>query len=568
MKQLRYIWSLVKFAFKFNPLLYLSIAISLVSVAVELLAMSSLLPLFNLVSGNISRNSGIVSRVLELLGCKITARAFFAAFIGLFAIRIITQLLGQSLSLFLGRRVMAQLGSQAFEQIMCNIPVPEIDKKSIGYFTTLAGDETFRASTLVISLTQFVATASLGVFYYLAILDYSTLMGGLVLAFLLFTLVALFGVFRQTHRLGARQIHESRRISSVFLDSVNNLKSVRTLSAERYVTDSYKSLIYGYSRTLFLIDDMSIMARLVPVFILLTCVGGWLLASSTAIEQFGIAFIVTMTAYLMRFFPVAGQGLNLLLKVVSDAKVGRDVTKIIGLSRKVDVAALPTNWNIRRMELRDVSFYYEDKEKLVLKNVNIVFEKNRSYAVCGRSGVGKSTLVDLLLKFYSPSSGVILVNETDMNDIAPHDIRKQTILVCQDAAIFDDTVLNNICLGIEAEFSAVQAACKAGCIHDTIESMPSGYSTRLQYQGNNLSGGQRQRIAIARALLRNPNILILDESTSALDKATQEQVIDNILKEYADRVVIFITHDPSIMQKVDEVIDLASAGVVPELREI
>ena len=111
---------------------------------------------------------------------------------------------------------------------------------------------------------------------------------------------------------------------------------------------------------------------------------------------------------------------------------------------------------------------------------------------------------------------------------------------------------------MDASLSAVQAACDRACVHEVIEEMADGYNTRLQYQGRNLSGGQRQRIAIARALLRKPDVLILDESTNALDKLTQERVVENVLQEYSKKIVIFVTHDPSIIKRVNEIVDLES----------
>jgi ABC-type bacteriocin/lantibiotic exporter with double-glycine peptidase domain len=174
----------------------------------------------------------------------------------------------------------------------------------------------------------------------------------------------------------------------------------------------------------------------------------------------------------------------------------------------------------------------------------------------GKSGVGKSTLVDILLKFYAPTSGRLCLNNVPISEIADSDIRRRIILISQEAAIFDDTVMNNICMGMDASPADVKVACIKACIHQTIEEMPQGYATRLYYQGKNLSGGQRQRIAIARGLLRKPDVLILDESTSALDKTTQRQVVDNILQECASKIVIFVTHDPEIMKRVSEVVDL------------
>jgi ABC-type bacteriocin/lantibiotic exporter with double-glycine peptidase domain len=129
--------------------------------------------------------------------------------------------------------------------------------------------------------------------------------------------------------------------------------------------------------------------------------------------------------------------------------------------------------------------------------------------------------------------------------------------VGSEAAIFDDTVANNVRLGMESSLGDVRAACQLARVSEFVKEMESGYETRLQYQGRNLSAGQRQRIAIARALLRKPDVLILDESTNALDKSTQEQLVEDILREYKDRIVVFITHDPAIMTRVDHVIDLS-----------
>jgi len=153
------------------------------------------------------------------------------------------------------------------------------------------------------------------------------------------------------------------------------------------------------------------------------------------------------------------------------------------------------------------------------------------------------------------------MNDMAISSIADSEVRKRVILVSQEAAIFDDTVKNNICMGLSADLSAVQQVCRLACIHDVIEAMDDGYATRLQYRGANLSGGQRQRIAVARALLRKADVLILDEGTSALDKATQARVVRNILKEYSEGIVVFVTHDPGIVGQVDEVIDLELVNV-------
>lgn len=557
MKHLDYVLKLTKFAFRANPLLYLSIVISLFSVAIELLAMSSLLPLFESVSGNAPAANGLIARALILLGFAVSATTLLWAFIFLFAVRIITQLIEQTLSMYLGRRVMAQLCSGAFEQIIHKLTIQAVNEKSMGFYISLAGDESFRASTLVISMTRFVNIFVLSILYYVAIAKYSPITAVLIFAFSLCSMIALYKVTKLSHRLGGRQMEESRKTGSLFLDSLNNLKAVRAFSAEKYVVGIHRTMMFGYTKTLFLIDEVAILTKLVPILLLLVCFGGWLVWSAQSIEHIGLAFIVTMIVYLMRFFPTVGQGITLLMRIASDAKSGRDVTALLGtqLSDKA-LSARPLSF-LEKIALQDVSFSYDENAgKMILEGINLKFEQGRSYALMGKSGIGKSTLVDLLLKFYLPTSGHLYLNNELISEVADSDVRKKIILVSQEAAIFDDTVINNICLGMDAPLSDVKAACSSACIGDVIENMVDGYNTRLQYQGKNLSGGQRQRIAIARALLRKPDVLIFDESTSALDKATQERVVGNILREYSEKIVIFVTHDPSIMDRVDEIVDV------------
>src|SRR5262249_9044562 len=158
---------------------------------------------------------------------------------------------------------------------------------------------------------------------------------------------------------------------------------------------------------------------------------------------------------------------------------------------------------------------------------NIRLQKGRSYALVGPSGSGKSTLLDLLLGFYAPSRGEIFVNKEPLELIAPSSLRKKVVLVSQDAAIFNDTVMNNLCLGMNVDQINVERACQIACIDEFVAGLPAGYNTVLNYKGTNLSGGQKQRIGIARAVLRRPDVLLLDESTSALDVETRKTVVSN-----------------------------------------
>lgn len=566
LKHLEYVLNLMKFAFKANPLLYFSIAISLASVVIELLAMSALLPLFTLVAGGVPAADEIIVAVLTYMSIAVNANSLLWVFIALFSLRIVTQILGQSLSIYLGKRMMAQLGTRAFEQIITNQQIRDISKNSIGYYISLAGDESFRASTLLISLTQFVSTSALSILYFLAIARYSPNTAGLLAFLMLSSLWIFYKVAKFSHRLGWRQTEQSRITGSVFLDALNNIKTVRAFSAEKYVVGIHRPLMFGYTKILFLVEEISLLTKLIPVLSLLILFSVWMAWNEKSVESVGIAFIVTMIVYLMRFFPTVGQGVTMLMRIASDAKSGRDVTAILDTEPDNCANTAESLGKIRHMTLQDVNFAYDSAgDKKILNGINLTFESGKSYALTGKSGVGKSTLVDILLKFYLPTSGQLCINNEPISNIANAEVRKKIILVSQEAAIFDDTVNNNVCFGMQAAQSEIQIACELACIHDDIAAMPEGYNSRLHYQGRNLSGGQRQRIGLARALLRKPEILILDESTSALDKTTQERVIENILREYSKKIVIIVTHDPHIMEQVDEVVNLETinTGVMP-----
>lgn len=550
--------NLAKFAFKANPALYLSVVISLFSVAIELLAMSSLLPLFTIVSGGQPSAGDIVSRGLRTLGVPVTANVLLWAFLVLFSLRVLTQLVGQSLSMYLGRRVLAQLGSAAFSRITRTLSLSEISEKSMGFYISLAGEEAFRASVVVISLTQLVSVVALTVLYFGAIAFYSPSTAGVLTVFLGISSLVLFRVITSLHRMGARQVAHSRRANSVFLDTMNNLKAVRAFSAEAYVSSLYGSLVFAYTKIWFWIDELSLLSKLIPVLLLLLVTGLWLGFSTASIASVGLPFVVTMIVFLMRFFPALGQVVALAMKIASDAKSGKDVTDMLGTKTEVRVNAGQPVAAIDDIEFRGVTFHYpSEPDRTILRDTSIRFARGNTYAIVGKSGIGKSTLVDLILKFYAPTSGEVLVNGVPISALSDEAIRKRIVLVSQDAAIFNDTVMNNICLGLDATPGEVESACRLACIHDYIASMPEGYQTGLQYQGDNLSGGQRQRIAIARGLLRKPDVLILDESTNALDKKTQDAVMQNLFSVFADKMLVFVTHDPDIAARVDVAINFA-----------
>ena len=217
-----------------------------------------------------------------------------------------------------------------------------------------------------------------------------------------------------------------------------------------------------------------------------------------------------------------------------------------------------------KIEYRNVSFRYGNKdEKWVLKNINITIEKGKSIALVGQSGSGKSTLVDLLPRYYDVIEGDILIDGINIKDTTLSDLRGLMGNVNQEAILFNDTFFNNITFGVKsATMEQVIEAARIANAHEFIMSSEKGYDTILGDRGGKLSGGQRQRISIARAILKNPPILILDEATSALDTESERMVQDALDKLMRNRTTIAIAHRLSTIRGADEILVMHEGEIV------
>lgn len=215
------------------------------------------------------------------------------------------------------------------------------------------------------------------------------------------------------------------------------------------------------------------------------------------------------------------------------------------------------------ISFEDVSFCYEQGGKQVLKNVDLKISKGRNIAIVGASGAGKSTLVDLIPRFYDPTSGRITIDGINIKDVCIRDLRGLMGNVNQDPILFNDTIFNNIAFGVEnATMEQVIAAAKIANAHDFIMEKENGYDTNIGDRGQLLSGGQRQRISIARAILQNPPILILDEATASLDTESERMVQEALDYLMSSRTTISIAHRLSTVKKADEIIVMNEGRIV------
>lgn len=213
------------------------------------------------------------------------------------------------------------------------------------------------------------------------------------------------------------------------------------------------------------------------------------------------------------------------------------------------------------IEFKNVNFSYQDKA--VLKAINLTIEKGKMVALVGSSGAGKSTLADLIPRFHDVSTGGIFIDGKNIKDYTLESLRKQMSIVTQEPVLFNDTIANNIALGnVNATIEDITQAAKIANAHSFIVNKEDGYNTNIGDRGMKLSGGERQRITIARALLQNPPILILDEATSSLDTESERLVQDAIIHLMQDRTSLVIAHRLSTIRNADEIIVLQKGEII------
>ena len=218
-----------------------------------------------------------------------------------------------------------------------------------------------------------------------------------------------------------------------------------------------------------------------------------------------------------------------------------------------------------KIEYKDIFFHYNSTKESVLESLNLKIKGGDVIALVGLSGAGKTTIMNLIPRFYNASSGDILIDDQSIYDVSLHSLRKNISLVSQDITLFDDTVLSNISYAnFEASKEKILEACKFSSAKDFIEKLPKKYDTLIGENGVRLSGGEKQRISIARAILKNSPIILLDEATSSLDADTEHKIQEAIAYLTKNRTTIIIAHRLSTILRANKIFVIDKGKVVAE----
>jgi subfamily B ATP-binding cassette protein MsbA len=351
------------------------------------------------------------------------------------------------------------------------------------------------------------------------------------------------------------------KLLNISEETLSGIRIIKAFNAERFINRKFEQDNRAFARTVKAMQDQREMASPVSeilgvlVVIVIMLYGGNLILSGSNSLTAG-SFIAYLGFYFQILAPAKSIG-SAFTALPRGLAAGERVLRIIDAPNpivdKPNAQSLPGFE--REIEFNNVTFAYQ--EKPVLKNVRLKIAKGRMIALVGKSGAGKSTMADLIPRFYDVSSGAILVDGHDIRDVKMLDLRALTGMVSQEAILFNDSVFNNIAFGQEdADREEVIRAAKIANAHEFIIHLENGYDTLIGDRGMKLSGGQRQRLTIARAIFKNPPILILDEATSALDTESEKLVQDALDRLMENRTTIVIAHRLSTIQHANEIIVL------------
>ena len=351
-------------------------------------------------------------------------------------------------------------------------------------------------------------------------------------------------------------------------ETLGGLRIIKAFIAEKKMTDRFEAVNDTYRNAVITVSARQSLAHPMSEFlgtviiVIVLLFGGWLILTGSRLID-ASTFIFYMVILYSVINPLKEFTRAIYQVPLGLASMDR-IDFILKAENPIKEQPEPKQLNAftDKVELKDVSFHYVEGRD-VLKHIDLTVEKGRTIALVGQSGSGKSTLVDLIPRYHDVSSGQILIDGKDIREVGISDLRQLIGNVNQEAILFNDTFYNNITFGVEnATMEQVIEAAKIANAHDFIMESEHGYDTMIGDRGGRLSGGQRQRISIARAILKNPPILILDEATSALDTESERLVQEALERLMKSRTTIAIAHRLSTIKNADEIYVLYEGEIV------
>lgn len=467
----------------------------------------------------------------------------------------------------LKNKIVANFRADLYNKIL-SLPIGYFTEKRKGDLMSRITNDINEVEGSVVGTLEGWLRDPLQIIITLSVLLYLSVQLTLFLLFLLPVVGFVIGrISRSLKKQSVAAAEKQGESVSVLEETLGGLRVIKAFNAEKLLKDRFlkinDDLLFVKNKINRRRDLASPMSETMGVFVF-CCIllyGGFLIFS----EHSGLEGAMFM-GYLGMFYNIINPAKNLSQSFYNiqkgSAAIGRieEVLKAPSVIEERPNAIMLQNFN-KSIEFKNVSFKYHDV--VILDNINLTIKKGTTVALVGSSGAGKSTLADLVPRFHDVSEGELLIDGINIKDYNLQSLRSQMGIVTQEPILFNDTVAENISLGVQgASMVSIKEAAKVANAHHFIEKKELGYQTEVGDRGAKLSGGERQRVTIARAVLKNPPILILDEATSSLDTESEKWVQDAINRIMSNRTTLVIAHRLSTVRHADEIIVLQKGKII------
>ncbi|MBD2768721.1 ATP-binding cassette domain-containing protein [Hymenobacter sp. BT664] len=517
---------------------------------------------------------GYVTDVFKFYFAEILAARGRLGALGFVCVVVVVSVLLSNVFRYLSLRLLARVRARVIRNLRHDL-YQRITELELGYFAgERKGDLMSRFTNDVQEVeTSVVNTMTAVVKEPLTIIAYFVVLFTMSVKLTLFTLILLpvsggiiAGVAKRLRRQAKLSQGTLGTMLSVIDETLGGIRVIKAFNAQGYIRQKFEAQNDQYARTSRNIDNTRDLASPFSEFAGVTVVAGLLYYGGTLVlsgqanltAATFIGYIILFSQVLTPAKALSSSFGNIQRGLVAGERVLRIIDTEPAIRDRPGATVLPPFE--REIEFQALQFSYG--ETPVLYDINLTIRKGSTVALVGPSGGGKSTLADLLPRFYDPSGGQILIDGHDLRACTLHSVRDQMGIVTQESILFNDTIFNNIRFNTQATEAEVIEAAKIANAHDFILASPEGYQTVIGDRGSRLSGGQRQRLSIARAILRNPPILILDEATSALDTESEKLVQEALQRLMRNRTSLVIAHRLSTVQHADEIVVLQHGRVV------
>lgn len=518
----------------------------------------------------LSQGLQILYEWLASFGARRALVYFSLVLLGLYACKNLFGYLSAVQMASVRSRMVRDIRNDLFHKAM-HLPMSYYHSHRKGDMLARFGGDMVEYDESTLSSVQQLVVAVVSMVLYIAMLFYiSPRLSLLVLAMLPVIVFVISGITHRLRRSSQQLQGMGAFLTSLMEETIMGLKVIKAYTAIGFSNHRFREASDDYARLRTKVLRRIDLSSPVSDFLGNCVVVGILLFGSRMVIGGDASLTPELfVSYIMMFVLMIPPSKE-LTTAVSQIKKGRACVDRMQefLSTPDTVAdapdAQPFDGLHSQVEFRDVGFHYLPGTE-VLHHINLTIPKGRTVALVGSSGSGKSTLADLLMRFYDCTSGGIYIDGRPLTAIRIADLRRHIGVVAQDTVLFNDTIRNNIAFGTpEATDAQIVRAARIANAHQFILQQPDGYDTRIGDGGDRLSGGQRQRISIARALLRNPDLLIFDEATSALDAESErlvQQSLDNLL---SGRTALIVAHRLSTIQHADLIVVLEQGSIVEQ----